>query len=246
MEKIYKEAGLAREEYERHVTSKVVEAHNAAKKRLPDQASQLLWRNEDDDRACELPRPPKVPDVDPLDDQYLDALIRQVEDVSIFLPSSYHSVIRRHPAMAAAVAIERKLREGQANDALNNLRTHIAARYSLRDLRHSAPGPKHGKEVRALARGEQKIGDSAKYEYRRVRVLLRVLGMSEDDEIYQPLREEDVTHFVVVEEQYNLGDGTVQESWLWRDFSFIHLQDNEEVTEFLLQSTCGPLWRGCS
>ncbi|KAL1944408.1 hypothetical protein VTO73DRAFT_2838 [Trametes versicolor] len=188
VERFRVQARLAMVAYGKHVPPKVVQAHNAAKKRLPNQASRLVWRNEDDDRACGLGAHPMVLGVVPLDDEDLYGLNGSMENVGRYLPSKYHSVIRRHPAMAEAVAVERKLREGEANDALNTLRT-------LRDLRYAGPGTKHAHEVKEEL-GVNKKEDEAKVEYRRLRVLLRVLGMPEDDETYPAVRDEDPMQFV--------------------------------------------------
>lgn len=190
------QARLAMVAYGKHVPPMVVQAHNAAKKRLPNQASRLVWRNEDDDRACGLGAHPMALGVVPLDDEDLYGLNGSMENVGRYLPSKYHSVIRRHPAMAEAVAVERKLREGEANDALNTLRT-------LRDLRYAAPGPKHAHEVKEEL-GVNKKEDEAKVEYRRLRVLLRVLGMPEDDETYPAVRDEGPMQFVVPVNKYVL------------------------------------------
>ncbi|KAI0656991.1 hypothetical protein C8Q70DRAFT_1046552 [Cubamyces menziesii] len=215
------EVDLAMQDYDRHVTPSVTEAYEAA-------------------RACIVPDTEKAVE-EPLDDDHLDSLLASVNEVVLCLPSLYHSSLRGHASLKTAIEIERRIREGQANDALDNLRTHLAARYSLRDLRAQGKGPKHGKKVRALAQVETKIGTEAKQEYRRLRVLLRVLGMAEDDDKYKVLRDDDLKHFVAVTEQYELGSGSKTGSWLWGDFTFVNKQGNEEVHEFLMRKL-KPHW----
>lgn len=235
VEKFQLEAQLAEDAYGRHVTPSVSEAHDSAKGVKPVVAC-LPWRDAADDLACQVAPAPTPALREVLADDYLRQLVRITENVQVLLPSMYHSRIRGHPAMKKAVDYERKLREGQANDALDTLRTHIAARYSLRDLRNAVKGPKHGKEVKSLADGQTKIGEAAKYEYRRLRVVLRLLGMPEDHPTYRPLEDADLNHFAIMSEQSTLGKNSKPESWLWSNFGFINKQDNQEVKSFFIQS----------
>ncbi|KAI0644780.1 hypothetical protein C8Q79DRAFT_912372 [Trametes meyenii] len=232
------EAELAVDSYNRYVSILVTQASDAVKRQLSEAGAKvpsngLPWRDSDDDKACGI-SVPKASMEKPLDDAHLDTLLRSVENVPLYLPSMYHSLIRQHPIVAPVVQIERRLREGQANDALDNLRTHLTARYSLRDLRRQGQGPKHGKAIRDLAKGEKKVGDEAKREYRCVRALLRALGMEEDDEHYRYLCDEDVKPLVVEEDQYVLNSNSKEESWLWRDFGFIKRQGDSTVQKFYM------------
>ncbi len=209
--KFLDEAELAAKAYGETVTPAVMLAHSAAVKAHPELEPDLPWREPTDDVKCEIVVP-STPRRAQLVDDHHEALLQATEKSLILLPSSYHSAVRRHSTLHDAVAIERQLREGQANDALDNLRLNIAARHSLRNLRQAGQGQKHGKVVRALGLTEQKIGDEAKDEYRRVRIIMRVLGMPEDHETYQPLRDEDMKHFVVVDEQHKLNTSSKKES----------------------------------
>ncbi|KAI0643312.1 hypothetical protein C8Q79DRAFT_915187, partial [Trametes meyenii] len=170
-----------------------------------------------------------------------DRLLDTLQSIRIDLPSMYHSRVRQQPTLQAVVEVERKLREGQANDALHELRTHLTAMYSLEDLRHQGMGQDHGKRVRGLSATEVEVGRRARDEYRRVRVALRVLGMKEDHETYRVLTDNDAKPFVVTPEQHRRGDSKRNPSWLWEDFSFIDDQENDEVKEVLLART-RPHW----
>ncbi|KAH9884296.1 hypothetical protein C8Q73DRAFT_796289 [Cubamyces lactineus] len=209
------------------------------------------WRDAEDDRQCGVPGTPafaeQQPDGGVLDDDHLMTLLASLSAMPLQLPSKYHSKLRRHPVMKPAMDIELKIRQGQAAEALDDVRTNIAARRcSLRDLRSQGSGQKHGKKVRALADSERLVGTKARDEYRRLRVLMICLGMSDKDETYRALEDADMQHFTVVAEQYALGDAAKQGSWLWRDFSFINKQDDAEVTEYLLRKTWVHWFRTCA
>ncbi|KAI0648456.1 hypothetical protein C8Q79DRAFT_905667 [Trametes meyenii] len=242
------EADLAADVYNCYVSALVIQADDTVKQQLAQTPAKHLpanlpWRDPDDDKACGL-SVPKAPTEAPVNDAHLDALLRSVENVTVYLPSMYHSLICQHLAVLPAVQMERRLREGQANDALGNLRTHLTARYSLRDLRRQGKGPKHGKAVRNLAKGEKKVGEEAKREYRQVRILLRVLGMAEDDPHYRHLRDEDIKPLVVEKDQYVLNSNSKEESWLWRDFNFIRCQGDGRVQKFYMHRM-KPHWFRC-
>ncbi|KAI0644659.1 hypothetical protein C8Q79DRAFT_1001927 [Trametes meyenii] len=189
------------------------------------------WRNAADDKAHGI----VVTSCSP------HRLLDTLQSVRIDLPSMYHSRVRQQPALQAVVEVERKLREGQANDALHELRTHLTAMYSLEDLRHQGMGQDHGKRVRGLSATEVEVGRRARDEYRRVRVALRVLGMNKDHETYRVLMDKDAKPFVVTAEQHRRGDSKRNPSWLWEDFSFIDNQENDEVKNVLL-ATAKARW----
>ncbi|KAI0643900.1 hypothetical protein C8Q79DRAFT_915041 [Trametes meyenii] len=244
------EAELAVDAYNRYISPLVMQVHNAVKRQLLESGPKetpmtLPWRDAADDKACRINAPKSITEK-PLDNAHLDALVWSVENVTLYLPSMYHSLIWQHPAVAPAVQIEQWLREGQANDALDNLRTHLTARYSLRDLRRQGQGPKHGKAVQSLAKAEKKVGEEAKHEYRRVRMLLRVLGMDEDDEDYKYLHDEDVKALIVEEDQYVLNSNSKEESWLWRNFAFIKRQGSSTVRKFYMHRMKPHWFRSCA
>ena len=159
-----------------------------------------------------------------------------LHSIPVELPSTYTAEIRSHPAMASAVSIERKLREGQANNALNELRAHLTALYSLEDLQKQGSGQAHGKRVRAMAATEVTIGHHARDEYRRVRNILLKLGMPESDETYRALTDSDARPFIVFSHQHQRGDSKRPPSWIWNDFSFLTNQQDAEVKDYMWQS----------
>ncbi|KAH9884049.1 hypothetical protein C8Q73DRAFT_661332, partial [Cubamyces lactineus] len=178
---------------------------------------------------------------DLLEDAYLAEYTDILHSIPVELPSTYTAEIRSHPAMVSAVSIERKLREGQANDALNELRAHLTALYSLEDLQKQGSGQAHGKRVRAMAATEVTIGHHARDEYRRVRNILLKLGMPEGDETYRPLTDNDARPFIVFSHQHQRGDSKRPPSWIWNDFSFLTNQQDAEVKDYMWQKL-RPFW----
>ena len=194
--------------------------------------TSLPWRDNADDRACGLPvenptEPPK------LRDTFLASLIADLVDVDIYLPSLYHSLIRRHPLMAPVVKIERELREGEAHDALNELRLQIMAQYSLRDLDDQGAGQAHGKKVREMQQTHKDAATRFSEEYRRICSILRCLGMPEDDSTFQVLKEADRAAFA---EKRKINESRTTRSWLWADFTILSQDHGPEVNTFLVES----------
>ncbi|KAI0668291.1 hypothetical protein C8Q78DRAFT_1071556 [Trametes maxima] len=219
-------AAICEDYFNRYVGAQLAEAAATARRTetsigvLPE---NFPWRDVADDEAHGI------------------GLLDHLHSVRIDLPSMYHSSVRQQPALQPAVEVERKLREGQANDALHELRTHLTAVYSLADLRQQGVGQDHSKRVKGMSATEIEVGRRARDEYRRVRVVLRVLGMKEDHETYRVLTDKDAKPFVVTPEQHRRGDSKRNPSWLWEDFSFIDDQENDEVKEVLLAKT-RPHW----
>ena len=103
------------------------------------------WRDSEDDRQCALePSVEEVSDirVASIFDTSVRNMVEEVRGVSVILPSQYHSRIRFHSAMKQACEVERKLRQGQAHEALDEVRTQIAARVSVNMVRLTAQGHK--------------------------------------------------------------------------------------------------------
>ncbi|KAI0659679.1 hypothetical protein C8Q70DRAFT_1054022 [Cubamyces menziesii] len=188
------------------------------------------------DLVAEVDKGPEL-----LEDAYLSEYLEMLHAIHVELPSYYVASVRTHAKMAEPVSIERKLREGQAKDALDELRTHLTALYSLEDLRGQGTGQAHGQRVKALAATEVAIGHQARDEYRRVRKVLITLGMPEDDKTFRVLTDEDAKPFIIFSHQHRRGDSKRTGSWLWEDFSFADNQGDNEVKEFMYHKI-RPFW----
>ena len=55
----------------------------------------------------------------------------ELREFAIHLPSSYPECVREHPAMKEAVTLELAMRKADADDALDQVRAHLAATYGL-------------------------------------------------------------------------------------------------------------------
>lgn len=140
--------------------------------------------------------------------------------------------------MAQSLAIELRLREGQATELLDHFRTVVSARISLQDLRSQGYGQAHGKKIRALDANEKTVGDEIRREYHRIRDVMLVLGMSAKDGRYHLITDADASPFTVTMEQRQPGDSRRTPSWLWADFSFVDNQPEGPTKEYINESEC--------
>ena len=209
--------------------------------RRPSLPKTFPWRDKEDDRAFGVPTEPSQKShhfAEPLDEgeHFVNEMLELLEDVEVLLPSRYHSKVRWHPGLKEAVAIERRLREGQANDALDSFRAIVTGRVSLLELRKQGAGQKHGKAIRKKDAEERMLGQDARAEYHRLRNILRALGMSEDDATYRVITDEDASPYILTIEQRKPGARRTTPSWLWADFTFVDEQPDGPSKEFMRKS----------
>ncbi|KAI0037325.1 hypothetical protein FA95DRAFT_1469227, partial [Auriscalpium vulgare] len=140
------------------------------------------------------------------------------------LPSSYSVKVQKHPLMEAATEIERSLREGQANDALDKLRAQLISSYSFY-LYKKGSTHTQGVETRTKSMARRKDDAIARESttYRRARQALVALGMADKaeegkDEKYPSLTKADVKPFTVYTADAKLGDSKRRTSWIWSKF----------------------------
>ena len=192
----------------------------------------LPWRDAQDDLDCGVAGTTETPRL-PLRDTFLASLVAELEDVDVYLPSLYHSRIRNHPAMEPAVAIERKLREGEAHDCLNDVRLHITARHSLQGLEAQGAGQAHGKRVREMEATQDRHVSKAREEYNRIRRILLVLDMGKLNPTFRELTDADCH---AVAEPRKRGESRTTRSWLWADLAILGKDLDAGVKEFMVQS----------
>ena len=127
-----------------------------------------------------------------------DDIAREVEDVPLYMPSDHRiSAFRADVCDANLTQIEDRLRNSQANEALDDLRRHLRTRtfankYKIKNMVGQ----------RANLRGRQWLATidrramAAAKKYRRARDALRNLrGPGEWERALQELRDEDVRSF---------------------------------------------------
>ncbi|TBU37940.1 hypothetical protein BD309DRAFT_1023232 [Dichomitus squalens] len=105
----------------------------------------------------------------------LNAKADELAEPDVALPSAHHSKIRRHPEMKQAVEPELALREGQADEALEELRLHTATFESLEKRKRQGS-----------------VQHRAKDRYRSVRDFMLVLGLPNDHSKFRVLADEDL------------------------------------------------------
>ncbi len=128
--------------------------------------------------------------------------------------------------MKAAVEIERRLREIEAQDSLDDLRTQLITSYGLQAKKKDVRGQRRTTRAYGAIQRKWKSIQAAAAAYRRTRTALLALGMSESDPRFRILKKEDVKAFTVFSADQQLGDSKkcVKPSWIWEDLSFVDAQ----------------------
>ncbi|KAI0708129.1 hypothetical protein C8T65DRAFT_708633 [Cerioporus squamosus] len=157
---------------------------------------------------------------------------QEIYATSIPLPSSFDDLVLQRPAVASLVSWEKNVREGQANDALSDLRTHLVTAEMLKIKKLDATGKsfttRMGKKIRR--QNDQVI--AAADDYRRARLALTALGMEQSDVLFPSLRKSDAAGFTMSTETQQLGESRKAVSWIWEDFSFMERPGDLDHQEF--------------
>jgi hypothetical protein len=118
-----------------------------------------------------------------------EELDRKPEDEAIVLPSSIE--VSRRPASLAE--IERKLREGQANDALATIRKCLSHEVALlRNKSRNVRGQRANTRANEIISNVKAQVNAAAEEYREAYGAMVSLGMTPDDHQYRHLNESDL------------------------------------------------------
>ncbi|KAI0043375.1 hypothetical protein FA95DRAFT_1498735 [Auriscalpium vulgare] len=160
----------------------------------------------------------------------------------VWLPSSYTRQVQQEAGVKAAAEIEFKLREGQANDALDYLRAHLISSYSFylfkKDSKHT-----QGVETRtkSMERRKDDAIDTGGTTYRRARQARLALGMAEDDPTHLPLTAADIKPFKVYTADAERGDSKKVTSWIWSTFEKLLSSKNKSLRTWS-RSALKALW----
>ncbi len=160
------------------------------------------------------------------------AMASELLAMRIDLPSSLHPIIRKHPAMKAAVDMEMGLREHQATDALDDLRTQLITSAGMRQKKQEVSGQIRTTRAAGAIIRKNKAVQAAAASYRRARSALLALGMSNEDEEFRELKKEDVKAFTVLAEEQMLGDSKKFPSWIWENLEFIDARGEGTVKQY--------------
>ncbi len=216
-------------------------AVKAAKERYVLLPSTFPKRDIKDDRSLGLEDAPKAPGAgasakrkaQTKAQKAFDAMLDELSVPAATLPSMYHSKVRQHHLMKKLVETERSLRQGQAAEALNELRIHLSTHVALKFRKEERSGQNHNAPMDRRLDEKKEVITGAKYEYRKLRHTLRVLGMPENHKIFRPLRDEDAVAFKLFTSENVQGDSRRMPSWIWGDFSFVGKVAPGEVRTFL-------------
>ncbi|OBZ77878.1 hypothetical protein A0H81_01585 [Grifola frondosa] len=157
----------------------------------------------------------------------------EVNNLTIDLPSTYPAILLAQPSLRAATALEMKFRKQEADDALDDTRTHLITAFSFKHQRCHVSGQiQNTRAIRKIRRKQQAVGRAAD-TYRRARRAMIALGLPEDDGRYRALKTTDVVPFVMYTEEEQLGDSRKVPSWIWGDFSFVENQSEGAIKNFL-------------
>jgi hypothetical protein len=145
------------------------------------------------------------------------------EEVLLPLPSNITSVNLR-PSLESLRSIERELRKGQANDALEGLRISLANKslLLLTDVNQST-STKQSTRAWASVRNIQSQILLHASSYRRAWQALNCVGTAEDLVVYQKLEEKDLVVVKDITKAKRFGQGRDSLAWFW------HIGPNEEA-----------------
>lgn len=152
--------------------------------------------------------------------------------IQIPLPSTFDGRVLEKKGVAGLMTWEKWVREGQANDVLKELRTHIITTEVLKfkklDVTSKASTTRMGERIHR----KHSDVESAALDYRCARVALIALGMPDDDPLFRPLRKQDVVKFAMDTSCENLGQSKKEVSWIWEDMSFGDRKNDTKYKEF--------------
>lgn len=151
------------------------------------------------------------------------------EDEQLALPSTIPS----DPRFAHLRSIELRLREGQANDALKDIRACISQKLVLlRDKKANARGQfANAAANTVIARFDGQLSQAAALYRHNYRSMLS-LGMSDSHSLYRKLDDDDLKASNVFNSKRTLGRGTaIPVSWVWHNSTTNHSLDGKWLQE---------------
>ena len=159
-----------------------------------------------------------VLDEDDINDEEEEAEALSIipESTILPLPSNMFSPKQRE-ALESLISVERELRMGQANDALEGLRIGLANKslLLLTDVNQSSSTKQSTRAWSSVRNSQSQILFHAR-SYQRAWGALRSVGTPEDLLVYQKLEEKDlvVVKDITMAKRYGQGSETL--AWFWR------------------------------
>lgn len=192
---------------------------------LPELADEDLGLLEDeliDTPADEAVEPEDPVDFSPDDDLYDveddedEAPFELLETAVLPLPSNITSVKIRS-SLNSLQSVERELRKGQANDALEGLRIGLANKSLLlqKDVNKSTSTKQSTRAWVSVRNAQGQILHHAR-GYERAWRALQCIGTPEDLVVYQKLNEKDLVVIKDITTAKRFGQGSDSLAWFWR------------------------------
>ena len=150
------------------------------------------------------------------EDDDVEALSVLPESVVLPLPSNIASA-KLLPALKPLISVERELRKGQANDALEGLRIGLDNKSLLlvRDVNQSTSTKQSTRAWVSVRNAQSQILLHAR-AYQRAWQALKSIGTPEDLLIYQKLEEKDLVVVKDITNAKRFGQGSDRLAWFWR------------------------------
>ena len=138
------------------------------------------------------------------------------ENVILPLPSNIIS-FKLGPSLESLRSMERELRKGQANDALEGLRVGLANKSLLlqTDVNNSTSTKQSTRAWASVRNAQGQILHHAR-GYQRAWRALQSVGTPEDLEVYQELEEKDLVVVKDITKAKRFGQGSHSLAWFWR------------------------------
>lgn len=137
------------------------------------------------------------------------------EKEGLLFPSQFNEPVRQSLGLAHLAAIERSLREGQAHDALHDLRLAIQTHnHNLKLKETSGHGQAHNTRWQSFLKTLSKSKVGAADKYRRAYTALLALGLSVKDQALQPLHDNELWGKNESREPA-VGETKKVEPWFW-------------------------------
>ncbi|KAJ7673933.1 hypothetical protein DFH06DRAFT_1319055 [Mycena polygramma] len=206
-------------ERDQHHVRRMIIQHAAED--LVDAGRRRLHKSITDIRSRLVARAPAleshISDVDP----------EKPEKEKLFLPSYFTAQTRNELNVQALAQVEYELRQGQAFDALNDVRTAIRTlnwnlQLKKEGIHGVGPNTKAQNFLKTLSNDIQLAADV----YRRARAALVMLGMAEDDATLRPLLKNDL--FGKSGKLVAMGDSKKHDSWVWTTGRAADMSESDE------------------
>lgn len=150
------------------------------------------------------------------DDGEAEDLALIPESVVLPLPSNILSAQHRL-ALESLISVERELRKGQANDALEGVRIALANKslLLLTDVNRSTSSKQSTRAWSSVRNSQTQILFHAR-SYQRAWSALGSVGTKEDHSFYQKLQEKDLVVVKDITMAKRFGQGSETLAWFWR------------------------------